>query len=127
MLCSILNYDSYWSYDNRWTCRPRIGPTALGKLNRLLCFALLHRYVHTLLFSLSYGAELAISTQDSVEEKIVERAEAKLHLDALVIRQGQLVEKNKGMRTRVIAYEELNLFFFFKKLYQAWARMNCWG
>ena len=31
-------------------------------------------------------------------EKIVERAEAKLHLDALVIQQGRLVEQNKGLK-----------------------------
>jgi SWI/SNF-related matrix-associated actin-dependent regulator of chromatin subfamily A member 5 len=36
-------------------------------------------------------------TEGAIEEKIVERAEAKLHLDALVIRQGQLVEKNKTL------------------------------
>jgi len=36
-------------------------------------------------------------TEGAIEEKIVERAEAKLHLDALVIRQGQLVEKNKSL------------------------------
>ena len=33
---------------------------------------------------------------ESVEEKIVERAEAKLYLDALVIQQGRLAEQNKG-------------------------------
>ena len=32
-------------------------------------------------------------TQDSVEEKIVERAEVKLRLDAVVIQQGRLVEQ----------------------------------
>ncbi|KAL6073870.1 ISWI chromatin-remodeling complex ATPase CHR11 [Balamuthia mandrillaris] len=36
-------------------------------------------------------------TEDAIEEKVVERAEAKLHLDALVIRQGQLVEKHKAL------------------------------
>ena len=35
-------------------------------------------------------------TQDTVEQKIVERAEAKLYLDALVIQQGRLVEKHQN-------------------------------
>lgn len=35
-------------------------------------------------------------TEGAIEEKIVERAEAKLHLDALVIQQGRLVEQSKG-------------------------------
>jgi len=36
-------------------------------------------------------------TEGSIEEKIVERAENKLHLDALVIQQGRLLEQNKAM------------------------------
>eukprot|EP01116_Phalansterium_solitarium_P005922 TRINITY_DN181_c1_g1_i1.p1 TRINITY_DN181_c1_g1~~TRINITY_DN181_c1_g1_i1.p1 ORF type:complete len:1111 (+),score=402.66 TRINITY_DN181_c1_g1_i1:110-3442(+) len=36
-------------------------------------------------------------TQGAIEEKVVERAEAKLHLDALVIQQGRLVEQNKAL------------------------------
>merc|ERR1712137_457305 len=36
-------------------------------------------------------------TQNTVEEKVVERAEAKLYLDALVIQQGRLVETNKSL------------------------------
>eukprot|EP01094_Clydonella_sp_ATCC50884_P011180 TRINITY_DN2098_c0_g1_i2.p1 TRINITY_DN2098_c0_g1~~TRINITY_DN2098_c0_g1_i2.p1 ORF type:complete len:532 (-),score=181.27 TRINITY_DN2098_c0_g1_i2:92-1687(-) len=36
-------------------------------------------------------------TDKTVEEKIVERAEKKLYLDALVIQQGRLVEQNKAM------------------------------
>lgn len=35
-------------------------------------------------------------TEETVEEKIVERAESKLYLDALVIQQGRLIEQNKG-------------------------------
>ncbi len=34
--------------------------------------------------------------QDTVEQKIVERAEAKLYLDALIIQQGRLVEKHQN-------------------------------
>lgn len=34
--------------------------------------------------------------QDTIEQKIVERAEAKLYLDALVIQQGRLVEKHQN-------------------------------
>merc|ERR1712054_491939 len=37
-------------------------------------------------------------TDGTIEEKIVERAEAKLHLDALVIQQGRLIEQHKSMR-----------------------------
>jgi len=36
-------------------------------------------------------------TDGSIEEKIIERAEAKLHLDAVVIQQGRLAEKNKTL------------------------------
>ena len=36
-------------------------------------------------------------TEGTIEEKIVERAESKLYLDALVIQQGRLVEKQKGL------------------------------
>lgn len=36
-------------------------------------------------------------TENSVEEKIVERAEAKLRLDALVIQQGRLIEQHKSL------------------------------
>lgn len=36
-------------------------------------------------------------TEGTIEEKIVERAEMKLQLDALVIQQGRLVEQNKAM------------------------------
>ena len=36
-------------------------------------------------------------TQDSIEVKIVERAERKLLLDAVVIQQGRLQEQNKGL------------------------------
>jgi SWI/SNF-related matrix-associated actin-dependent regulator of chromatin subfamily A member 5 len=36
-------------------------------------------------------------TQDAIEEKIIERAEMKLRLDALVIQQGRLVEQNKAL------------------------------
>eukprot|EP01114_Cavostelium_apophysatum_P015131 TRINITY_DN4061_c0_g2_i1.p1 TRINITY_DN4061_c0_g2~~TRINITY_DN4061_c0_g2_i1.p1 ORF type:complete len:648 (-),score=235.27 TRINITY_DN4061_c0_g2_i1:56-1999(-) len=36
-------------------------------------------------------------TEGAVEEKVVEKAEAKLHLDALVIQQGRLVEQNKAL------------------------------
>jgi len=36
-------------------------------------------------------------TEGAVEEKVVERAEAKLHLDALVIQQGRLIEQNKAL------------------------------
>jgi SWI/SNF-related matrix-associated actin-dependent regulator of chromatin subfamily A member 5 len=36
-------------------------------------------------------------TEGSVEEKIVERAELKLKIDALVIQQGRLVEQNKAL------------------------------
>ncbi len=34
--------------------------------------------------------------QDTIEQKIVERAEAKLYLDALIIQQGRLVEKHQN-------------------------------
>lgn len=36
-------------------------------------------------------------TEDTVEERIVERAEMKLRLDALVIQQGRLVDKQKNL------------------------------
>ena len=36
-------------------------------------------------------------TQNSIEEKILDRAMKKLHLDALVIQQGRLAEKEKTM------------------------------
>jgi len=35
-------------------------------------------------------------TEGSIEEKIVERAEMKLHLDQLVIQQGRLVDTNRA-------------------------------
>lgn len=38
-------------------------------------------------------------TENTVEEKVVERAEAKLQLDALVIQQGRLVEQNKALNS----------------------------
>ncbi len=36
-------------------------------------------------------------TEGTVEEKIVERAERKLYLDAVVIQQGRLMEENKSL------------------------------
>lgn len=36
-------------------------------------------------------------TENSIDQKVVERAEAKLYLDALIIQQGRLVEQNRGM------------------------------
>lgn len=39
---------------------------------------------------------LSLSTQGAIEEKIVERAFKKLFLDAMVIQQGRLMEKNKS-------------------------------
>ena len=36
-------------------------------------------------------------SENSVEEKIIERAEKKLYLDAVVIQQGRLMEKNKNL------------------------------
>ena len=36
-------------------------------------------------------------TEGTVEEKIVERAERKLYLDAVVIQQGRLMEQNKSL------------------------------
>lgn len=36
-------------------------------------------------------------TKGSVEEKIIEKAEKKLQLDALVIQQGRLVQQNKAL------------------------------
>lgn len=36
-------------------------------------------------------------TEKTIEEKVVERAEAKLYLDAVVIQQGRLVEQNQRM------------------------------
>eukprot|EP01083_Nonionella_stella_P146847 462434_1 len=36
-------------------------------------------------------------TQDSVEEKVIERAELKLRLDAMIIQQGRLSQQNKGI------------------------------
>lgn len=36
-------------------------------------------------------------TEGTIEEKIIERAEMKLQLDALVIQQGRLVEQNKAL------------------------------
>jgi len=36
-------------------------------------------------------------TEGTVEEKIIERAEKKLYLDAVVIQQGRLMEKNKAL------------------------------
>ncbi len=44
-------------------------------------------------------------TEGTIEEKIVERAERKLYLDALVIQQGRLVEQNKG----TLSYSLLNV------------------
>ena len=41
-------------------------------------------------------------TEGTVEEKVVERAEMKLHLDALVIQQGRLVDTNKSMYILVV-------------------------
>jgi hypothetical protein len=38
-----------------------------------------------------------------MEEKIIERAEMKLQLDALVIQQGRLVDTNKGL-TSLLAF-----------------------
>ena len=35
--------------------------------------------------------------QDSIEEKVVERAESKLQMDAAVIQQGRLAEKQKAL------------------------------
>ncbi|EOD18155.1 hypothetical protein EMIHUDRAFT_447960 [Emiliania huxleyi CCMP1516] len=39
-------------------------------------------------------------TQDSIEEKVVERAEQKLQMDYAVIQQGRLAEKQKALRTQ---------------------------
>ena len=36
-------------------------------------------------------------TENSVEEKVIERAQMKLKLDAVVIQQGRLQEKNKAL------------------------------
>ena len=36
-------------------------------------------------------------TEGTIEEKIIEKAESKLYLDALVIQQGRFVEKQKGV------------------------------
>ena len=36
-------------------------------------------------------------TEDTVEQRIIERAEEKLRLDAVVIQQGRLAEKTKGI------------------------------
>ena len=46
----------------------------------------------------SYDADKlqCVAPQNSIEEKIVERAEKKLYLDAVVIQQGRLVAENKA-------------------------------
>ena len=36
-------------------------------------------------------------TENSVEEKVIERAQMKLKLDAVVIQQGRLQEKNRAL------------------------------
>jgi SWI/SNF-related matrix-associated actin-dependent regulator of chromatin subfamily A member 5 len=36
-------------------------------------------------------------TENTIEEKVIERAERKLYLDARVIQQGRLVDKAKGV------------------------------
>lgn len=46
-------------------------------------------------------------TEGTVEEKVVERAEMKLHLDALVIQQGRLVDANKSMSYYVRVYKRV--------------------
>ena len=47
-------------------------------------------------------------TEKSVEEKIVERAERKLYLDAVVIQQGRLTQQNKKL-----SKEEVNAMIRF--------------
>ena len=42
-------------------------------------------------------------TENTVEEKIVERAQQKLKLDAMVVQQGRMVEKNKVSNEEVMA------------------------
>ena len=42
-------------------------------------------------------------TENSVEEKIVERAQQKLKLDAMVVQQGRLKEKDKLSKEEVMA------------------------
>jgi SWI/SNF-related matrix-associated actin-dependent regulator of chromatin subfamily A member 5 len=38
--------------------------------------------------------------ENSIEEKVIEKAYKKLRLDALVIQQGRLTEKNQGSKVR---------------------------
>lgn len=47
-------------------------------------------------------------TEGTVEEKIIERAERKLYLDAVVIQQGRLSEKDKKLNM-----DELNTMITF--------------
>lgn len=42
-------------------------------------------------------------TENTVEEKIVERAQQKLKLDAMVVQQGRLKEKDKVTKEEIMA------------------------
>ena len=41
-------------------------------------------------------------TEDSIEQKVVERAQQKLKLDAMVVQQGRLKEKDKLSRDELL-------------------------
>ncbi len=49
-------------------------------------------------------------TQGTIEEKIVERAQKKLKLDAMVVQQGRLQDKDKARRTHACPTDSLCLF-----------------
>ncbi len=51
-------------------------------------------------------------TDGTIEQKIIERAEAKLHLDAMVIQQGRLVEKDRCKGSQTCTYHSLFKLLF---------------
>lgn len=49
-------------------------------------------------------------TEDSVEKRIVERAEMKMRLDTFVIQQGRLVDQNKTLSAKEMANMIMYIF-----------------
>ena len=52
-------------------------------------------------------------SQNAVEEKVVERARMKLHLDQIVIQQGRLVDPSKGVHLSSLFVHVASLSCFF--------------
>jgi SWI/SNF-related matrix-associated actin-dependent regulator of chromatin subfamily A member 5 len=50
-------------------------------------------------------------TENTVEEKIVERAQQKLKLDAMVVQQGRLKESDKLSKEEVMAVSHVMFWF----------------